>query len=498
MPHLRREQSDRGIGANFSYVGLGIHNYHDTFRGFPRDIVSPDGTPLLSWRVAVLPYINESPLYDRLRLDEPWDSEHNRRLLAQMPEAFRSREQTEPTKTSLQWVKGAETAGAARNLEEVKGTNRTVMLVEANSLVEWTRPADFECDRDDPKLGLRQRGSFAVMYDGSRVYLSPSADPALLRAAFSNDGSDVDRVVLDQENPFPRYLPAPEPSPLDASELQELLAALTGQAPAEELEALRRLARAVPDARAKTVLDAVTPLLKSKAPLVRLEAVRAIKTWNTGAAADWRAVAELLHDPYEANRWLAIRILAKFPQPELVAALLRLPPEDFALTIPVLQDNYASFAADAAVPLLSDQDHHVRAAAAFVIGGTGSTEHVAALQGLLQDDHENCREAARQSLARLEQPGPLQAALDEANGDLAAALENLAESVERDVNGNIIGVNLSHHNLPAPLNATDFPLLARLSHLKSLELTYSAITARGVAHLADLPLEVLHLNYCPP
>jgi hypothetical protein len=46
----------------------------------PAFTVDSDGNPLHSWRVVLLPYLDQQTLYDKIRLDEPWNSEHNRKL----------------------------------------------------------------------------------------------------------------------------------------------------------------------------------------------------------------------------------------------------------------------------------------------------------------------------------------------------------------------------------------------------------------------------------
>ncbi len=72
--------------ANLTRLGLAFHKYHNAHGQFPAPEVSrADGTPLLSWRVALLPDLGYRPLYERFHLDEPWDSPHNRSLLAEMP-----------------------------------------------------------------------------------------------------------------------------------------------------------------------------------------------------------------------------------------------------------------------------------------------------------------------------------------------------------------------------------------------------------------------------
>ena len=65
---------------------MAIHNYHDAYTHLPAQaICDAEGKPLLSWRVALLPFFGEQNLYDKFQLDEPWDSGHNRPLLARMP-----------------------------------------------------------------------------------------------------------------------------------------------------------------------------------------------------------------------------------------------------------------------------------------------------------------------------------------------------------------------------------------------------------------------------
>ncbi len=74
---------------NLKQIGLALHNYHDTTNGFPAAaITSKDGKPLLSWRVAILPYIEQQELYNQFHLNEPWDSPHNKTLIARMPVAY--------------------------------------------------------------------------------------------------------------------------------------------------------------------------------------------------------------------------------------------------------------------------------------------------------------------------------------------------------------------------------------------------------------------------
>jgi hypothetical protein len=74
---------------NLKMIGLAMHNYSDGHKTLPPPaIYGKDGTPLLSWRVLLLPYIEQQHLYAKFRLDEPWDSSHNKDFLRYMPPIY--------------------------------------------------------------------------------------------------------------------------------------------------------------------------------------------------------------------------------------------------------------------------------------------------------------------------------------------------------------------------------------------------------------------------
>src|SRR5262249_26080186 len=79
---------------NLRQIALAMHNYHDTFGAFPpAAIYDKNGKALLSWRVMILPFIEQDALYKEFHLDEPWDSEHNKKLLEQLPPVYRVEEE---------------------------------------------------------------------------------------------------------------------------------------------------------------------------------------------------------------------------------------------------------------------------------------------------------------------------------------------------------------------------------------------------------------------
>src|SRR5262249_34911626 len=77
---------------NLNTIVLGLQEYSDKNKGHmpPPAVIDKNGKRLLSWRVLILPYVGHKDLYEQFHLDEPWDSEHNKKLLAKMPAVFAS------------------------------------------------------------------------------------------------------------------------------------------------------------------------------------------------------------------------------------------------------------------------------------------------------------------------------------------------------------------------------------------------------------------------
>ena len=75
---------------NLKQLGLAMHNYQSTYGMLPSPdrVTGPDAKPGLSWRVHLLPYIEQDNLYQQFKLDEPWDSENNKKLIEKMPKVY--------------------------------------------------------------------------------------------------------------------------------------------------------------------------------------------------------------------------------------------------------------------------------------------------------------------------------------------------------------------------------------------------------------------------
>jgi prepilin-type processing-associated H-X9-DG protein len=218
-----REAARRSECANnLKQIGLALLVYEDTHKAFPPAYtVDNSGKPLLSWRVLILPYLEHEPLYRQFHLDEPWDSDHNKKLIASMPSVFRC-PSGEPLagKTTYLTVRGKDTIfpGSEKGISIAAirdGTAYTILVVDAGdqSAVEWTRPDDFTPDPKEPTKGLlgHHPGGFNVaMVDGSVRFISAAVDPKLLRALFTRNGGE--RVDMEQLYGPPRRRPAGPPS----------------------------------------------------------------------------------------------------------------------------------------------------------------------------------------------------------------------------------------------------------------------------------------------
>lgn len=182
---------------NLQQLNLAAINYADTNGGTLPAVAILDkaGKPLLSWRVQLLPYLGEEKLYKEFHLDEPWDSDHNKKLIAKMPKVFsgpnpKLNEKGKtvylaPTGKGTAWPGGA---GLRYPANFPDGTSNTILFVLADDAhaVEWTKPEDLTIDPKKPQAGLGQRGGkFLVgMADGSVRPLKPTISKETLRNAF--------------------------------------------------------------------------------------------------------------------------------------------------------------------------------------------------------------------------------------------------------------------------------------------------------------------------
>ena len=238
----RTDDDKREAVAKLRRIGLALHSAHDAYQTFPAGVVGPKGQLGLSWRVALLPYLDELALYKELKLDEPWDSEHNKKLLTKMPKVFEAPGTIVGNgKTYLRSFsgpqgflsgppaapKGAPTFspwagqppgsyGRGRQIVSIAdGTSNTLMVAEAAEPVEWTKPEDLPFSDQPggpsgllPKLGgLFEGGFHGLMCDGEVRFYSAALNEGKLRALITVAGGEMIHFEPSEFQTPPRERP---------------------------------------------------------------------------------------------------------------------------------------------------------------------------------------------------------------------------------------------------------------------------------------------------
>jgi hypothetical protein len=132
-------------------------------------------------------------------LDEPWDSENNKKLILKMPEVYKCPTATDvPGMTHYLVVRGEKSVfpgdKGIQVSEITDGTSNTIMTVEADKAVPWTKPEDCEYDESNPLKGLgglQPNGFLAGFADGSVHFISSSIEASVLKALFTRNGKEA-------------------------------------------------------------------------------------------------------------------------------------------------------------------------------------------------------------------------------------------------------------------------------------------------------------------
>ena len=186
---------------------LAFHNHHDNKNHFPPPFtVDATGKPLHSWRVLVLPYLEQSALYQQIRLDEPWDSAHNKQFHDEMPAIFRCPANTlgNPNRDTVYcMVVGKDMIGVPDgkgiSIEKITdGTSNTILIVERKTPVCWMEPTDvlqehayLGVNKHEQGIGSEHRGVVVVgLCDGSSHFLKEEIDIKHLKGVLTKAGSE--------------------------------------------------------------------------------------------------------------------------------------------------------------------------------------------------------------------------------------------------------------------------------------------------------------------
>ena len=191
-------------------IGLALQNYHDDHGSLPPSyIADSSGQPLHSWRVLILPYLEQKPLYDKYDFSEPWNGPNNSRLHGEIVEVFccpsRPKQQSK-TETSYVAVVGAKTAWpnerAIAYADIADQTSDTILIVElGQSRIHWMEPRDLNLAQMPMAVNpAHVQGissphpnvALALFADGHTFGLSKNTPPEIIRRLLTiADGEPV-------------------------------------------------------------------------------------------------------------------------------------------------------------------------------------------------------------------------------------------------------------------------------------------------------------------
>lgn len=180
----RGQTAQRQRSNDMKQVGLAIHYYYQTYEHLPpRCFVDPEGKPLLSGRVAILPFMEQQALYESFQRDQRWDHASNKAPAGTVVPAYASGrlDADHPSHTRLRFpvFPGSlwDGDGPPRTFQDVTdGRSNTIAAIDAppEAAVPWASPEPWTVSADDPVADVfGDRDAVTVlMLDGSVRTLS--------------------------------------------------------------------------------------------------------------------------------------------------------------------------------------------------------------------------------------------------------------------------------------------------------------------------------------
>jgi prepilin-type processing-associated H-X9-DG protein len=189
---------------NLKQIGLALHNYASAWGSFPPAYIADEsGRPMHSWRVLILPFIEQDQIYQQYDFSEPWDGPNNSRLLARMPPVYACPSTPNPgTNTAYVGVFGEHCIFRGDKpvsfREIMDGTSNTLMVGEAtHASIPWMKPVDVDITAH-PSIGdpdgfssFHVGGANFLLADGAVRFISQTINPLTLKALFTRDGGEV-------------------------------------------------------------------------------------------------------------------------------------------------------------------------------------------------------------------------------------------------------------------------------------------------------------------
>ncbi len=220
--------------SNLSMIQTALMNYHEDYGSYPPiRTVDVNGNRFQSWRVLILPYLNQKDLYDQIRQDEPGNHRFNKKSVL----TLRYRNQiiiyyferffcdTELKKYKNKGLDshsavvkdGSLFSGAQVVKEKDKNENglknaknkrlfqekRSILLVEVKEPFCWMDPcADLTLqdvltgiNRSEKGIGSRHKNGTFVLQSDFPLFIKNDISPELLKKILDGDGAPLTPIL---------------------------------------------------------------------------------------------------------------------------------------------------------------------------------------------------------------------------------------------------------------------------------------------------------------
>ncbi len=197
-----REAAESAVAMNnLKQIGLALHNYHDVHNAMPpAAILGKKGKKLLSWRVAILPYMEQDAVYRQFKLDEPWDSEHNKKFSDVSIKSYMDpRAELKPGQTNYRAFVGDaamfDAVKGRRFVEVTDGLSNTLMVMAGGDPVPWAKPDDFDYDptKEFP-------ADYAKAFDDALLVLFADGSVRSINLAKLADRARVMKLLIERND----------------------------------------------------------------------------------------------------------------------------------------------------------------------------------------------------------------------------------------------------------------------------------------------------------
>lgn len=199
--------------SNLKHIGLAFHNHHDIYERFP---AQRSGQPQHSWRVTLLPQLDQKSVFEQYDFETEWNVGTNREIaeteisVYQCPSNPFNKNSDGLSITAYAVLVGPETILQPQESLQIQdivdGTSNTFLAVEACGLqILWSKPQDVRLEKipmvmnaPGQKLGesdgalssFHTGGVQVLMADGAVRFVSEETDKEVLKALSTANGDE--------------------------------------------------------------------------------------------------------------------------------------------------------------------------------------------------------------------------------------------------------------------------------------------------------------------